>query len=88
MATKLFAVRLGEFGIPVYEIQPGIIATDMTAAVTAKYDAMISNGLLVDSRWGTPEDVGRAAAMLARGDLPYGTGTVLYVDGGLTLPRL
>ena len=88
MATKLFAVRLGEFGIPVYEIQPGIIATDMTAGVTAKYDAMIANGLLVDPRWGKPEDVGRAAAMLARGDLPYGTGTVLYVDGGLTLPRL
>ncbi len=88
MATKLFAVRLGGFGIPVYEIQPGIIATDMTAAVTAKYDAMIANGLLVESRWGKPEDVGRAAAMLARGDLPYATGTVLYVDGGLTLPRL
>ena len=88
MATKLFATRLGEFGIPVYEIRPGIIATDMTAGVTSKYDALIANGLLVEPRWGRPEDVGRAAAMLARGDLPYGTGTVLHVDGGLNLSRL
>ena len=88
MATKLFAARLGEFGIPVYEIRPGIIQTDMTAGVQSKYDAMIANGLLVDSRWGKPEDVGRAAAMLARGDLLYATGTVLHVDGGLTVPRL
>lgn len=88
MASKLFAARLGEFGIPVYEIRPGIIATDMTSAVTAKYDALIAKGLLVDPRWGRPEDVGRAAAMLARGDLPYATGTILHVDGGLTVPRL
>ena len=88
MATKLFAARLGEFGIPVYEIRPGIIATDMTAGVKAKYDALFANGLLVDSRWGTPGDVGRAAAMLARGDLPYATGTILHLDGGLTVPRL
>jgi NAD(P)-dependent dehydrogenase (short-subunit alcohol dehydrogenase family) len=88
MATKLFAVRMGEFGIPVYEVRPGIIATDMTSGVTGKYDALISNGLLVDARWGTPEDVGRAVASLARGDLPYGTGSVLHVDGGLTLQRL
>ncbi len=88
MATKLFAARLGEFGIPVYEIRPGIIQTDMTAGVKAKYDDLIEKGLLVEPRWGTPEDVGRAAAMLARGDLPYSTGSVLHVDGGLTLPRL
>jgi 3-oxoacyl-[acyl-carrier protein] reductase len=88
MATKLFATRLGEFGLPVYEIRPGIIATDMTAGVTAKYDALIADGLLVEPRWGRPEDVGRVAAMLARGDLPYGTGTVLHVDGGFTVPRL
>jgi 3-oxoacyl-[acyl-carrier protein] reductase len=88
MTTKLFAARLGEFGIPVYEIRPGIIATDMTAGVTGKYDDLIGKGLLVDPRWGTPEDVGRAAATLARGDLPYATGTVIYVDGGLTLQRL
>lgn len=88
MATKLFATRLGEYAIPVYEIRPGIIATDMTAGVTAKYDALIANGLLAEPRWGTPEDIGRAVAMLARGDLPYGTGSVLNVDGGLNIPRL
>ena len=60
----------------------------MTAAVTAKYDTMIANGLLVDPRWGKPEDIGRATAMLARGDMPYATGTILHVDGGLTVPRL
>jgi 3-oxoacyl-[acyl-carrier protein] reductase len=88
MATKLFAARLGGHGIPVYEIRPGIIATDMTAGVTAKYDDLIARGLLVEPRWGTPGDVGRAAAALARGDLPYATGTVIHVDGGLTLQRL
>ena len=88
MAVKLFAARLGEFGIPVYEVRPGIIATDMTAGVTGKYDALIADGLLVEPRWGTPDDVGRAVAALARGDIPYATGTVLHVDGGLTLQRL
>jgi NAD(P)-dependent dehydrogenase (short-subunit alcohol dehydrogenase family) len=88
MATKLWAARLGEFGIPVYEIQPGIIQTDMTSAVTEKYDKLIADGLLVEPRWGTPEDVGTAAAALARGDIPYATGQVISVDGGLTLQRL
>jgi 3-oxoacyl-[acyl-carrier protein] reductase len=88
MASKLFAARMGEFGVPVYEVRPGIIATDMTSGVTGKYDTLIANGLLVDPRWGTPEDVGRIVASLARGDLPYGTGSVLHVDGGLTLQRL
>ena len=88
MATKLYAARMGEFGVPVYEVRPGIIATDMTSGVTGKYDALIANGLLVDPRWGTPEDIGRCVASLARGDLPYGTGSVLHVDGGLTLQRL
>jgi len=88
MATKLFAARLGEYGIPVFEIRPGVIATDMTSGVTAKYDALIANGLTVEPRWGTPEDIGRAAAALARGDMPYATGTVIHVDGGLTLQRL
>lgn len=88
MATQLWAARLGEFGIPVYEIRPGIIKTDMTAGVTAKYDKLIAEGLLVQPRWGLPEDVGRACAMLARGDLPYSTGQVLMIDGGLTVPRL
>ena len=88
MVVKLFAARLGEFGIPVFEVRPGIIATDMTAGVTGKYDALIASGLLVEPRWGTPEDVGRAVAALARGDIPYATGTVVHVDGGLTLQRL
>lgn len=88
MAVKLFAARLGEHGIPAYEVRPGIIATDMTAGVTGKYDALIADGLLVEPRWGTPEDVGRAVAALARGEVPYATGTVLHVDGGLTLQRL
>ena len=88
MATKLWAARLGEFGIPVYEIRPGIIKTDMTAAVREKYDKLIGEGLLVQGRWGLPEDVGRAAAMLVRGDLAYSTGQVVMVDGGQTLQRL
>jgi len=88
MATKLWAARLGEFNFPVYEIRPGIIKTDMTAVVTAKYDKLISEGLLVQGRWGLPEDVGRAAAMLVRGDIAYSTGQVILVDGGQTLARL
>jgi 3-oxoacyl-[acyl-carrier protein] reductase len=88
MATKLYAARLAEFGIPVYEVRPGIIQTDMTAAVQAKYDKLIGDGLLLQARWGLPEDVGRAVAMLVRGDLAYSTGQVLMVDGGQTLQRL
>ncbi|WP_020596550.1 3-ketoacyl-ACP reductase [Spirosoma panaciterrae] len=88
MATQLFAARLGEFDIPVYEVRPGIIQTDMTAGVTAKYDRLIADGLCVQKRWGLPDDVGRVVASLARGDFPYSTGQVIMVDGGMTLPRL
>ena len=88
MVTQLFAVRLGAHNIPVYEVRPGIIATDMTAAVKEKYDRLIAEGLLVQSRWGQPEDVGKAVAMLAAGELPYSTGQVIMIDGGLTIPRL
>ena len=89
MMSSLFAARLGEFSIPVYEIRPGIIKTDMTAGVTEKYDHLIFNTeLLVEKRWGMPDDIGRLAAAMARGDLPYASGQVIYVDGGLTLPRL
>jgi 3-oxoacyl-[acyl-carrier protein] reductase len=88
MATKLWAARLAEFGIDVYELRPGIILTDMTGPVKAKYDEIIRGDLLLEKRWGTPEDVGRAASMLARGDLPYASGSVLTLDGGMTLPRL
>ncbi len=88
MATQLWAVRLGEFDLPVYEVRPGVTRTDMTAGVTEKYDKLIAQGLLVQARWGVPEDVGKAVVMLARGDLPYSTGQVIMVDGGLTVPRL
>ena len=88
MVTHLYAARLGEFQIPVYEIRPGVIATDMTAGVKEKYDLMFSEGLAVQERWGVPEDIGKAAAGLARGDFPYSTGQVIMVDGGMTLQRL
>jgi 3-oxoacyl-[acyl-carrier protein] reductase len=88
MASQLFAVRLGEFGIPVYEVRPGIIKSDMTAGVTTKYDQLIENGLTVQKRWGLPEDVGKVVASIAREDFSYSTGQVFMVDGGLTLSRL
>jgi NAD(P)-dependent dehydrogenase (short-subunit alcohol dehydrogenase family) len=88
MATQLWAARLAEFGVDVYEVRPGVIATDMTAGVTEKYDKLIAGGLTVEKRWGKPEDVGRAVAALARGEIPYATGQVLNVDGGMTLQRL
>jgi 3-oxoacyl-[acyl-carrier protein] reductase len=88
MLSQLFSARLGPEGIPVYEIRPGVIKSDMTAGVAEKYDRLIANGLCVQSRWGQPEDVGRAVAAVARGDFPYSTGQVIMVDGGLTIPRL
>lgn len=88
MATQLWAARLAEFGIQVYEVRPGVIRTDMTSGVVEKYDKLIAEGLTVEPRWGTPEDVGRAVGVLARGELAYATGNVIMVDGGLTLPRL
>jgi len=88
MAASLFAVRLAEHRIPVYEVRPGVIATDMTAGVKDKYDQRIADGLIPDARWGTPQDVGGAVAALLRGDVKYATGSVLHVDGGLSIPRL
>jgi NAD(P)-dependent dehydrogenase (short-subunit alcohol dehydrogenase family) len=88
MASRLWAVRLAGEGIPVYEVRPGIIRTDMTAAVAEKYDRLIGEGLIPQGRWGEPEDVGRVVAALARGDAAYSTGSVIDVDGGLTIPRL
>ena len=88
MATQLFAVRLGEYNIPVFEIRPGIIHSDMTAGVKEKYDKLISEGLCVQQRWGEPADVGKVVAALARGNFLYSTGQVIMVDGGLTIPRL
>ncbi|MEM1165742.1 MAG: 3-ketoacyl-ACP reductase [Planctomycetota bacterium] len=88
MAAALWAARLGAEGIGVYEVRPGIIKTDMTAGVTEKYDRLFADGIAVEPRWGTPEDVGSAVAALARGDLPYAPGQVLMIDGGLTVQRL
>ena len=88
MMSRVWAVKLAEYGIPVYEVRPGITRTDMTSGVQEKYDKLIADGLLVQSRWGEIEDVGKSVALLARSDLPYSTGQVLMVDGGLTIPRL
>ncbi len=88
MVTQLFAVRLGEYDIPVYEVRPGIIQTDMTSGVKEKYDTLIEHGLSVQKRWGQPEDVGKCVGALAAGSFPYSTGQVFMVDGGLTIPRL
>lgn len=87
MATKLFAVRLADDGICVYEIRPGVIKSDMTSTVSAKYDKMIAEGLTLQRRWGQPEDIGAAVASLASGAFAYSTGQVINVDGGLTIER-
>jgi 3-oxoacyl-[acyl-carrier protein] reductase len=85
IASKVMAARLAEFGIDCFEVRPGIIATDMTAGVKEKYDKLIADGLTFDKRWGTPDDLGSVVATVLRGDLPYSTGQVLVVDGGLTI---
>lgn len=88
MAAQLWAVRLAPCGIPVYEVRPGIVETDMTAGVKEKYDRMIEQGLLLQPRWGTSEDVGKVVAALAVGRFGYSTGQVVMVDGGMTVGRL
>lgn len=88
MATKLWATRLAGSQIGVYEVRPGITATDMTAGVKEKYDALISEGLVPQLRWAEPEDVGRTVAAFLRGDHLFSTGSVVYVDGGLHIERL
>ncbi|HWJ55243.1 MAG TPA: SDR family oxidoreductase, partial [Vicinamibacterales bacterium] len=88
MAVRLFALRLAAQAIPVFEVRPGVIATDMTAGVKDVYDRRIADGLVPEGRWGTPADVGRVIASLLRGDAPYATGSVIHVDGGLALGRL
>lgn len=88
MVTSLFADRLAEYGINVYEIRPGIIKTDMTSAVSDKYDRLIEGGLLPIKRWGVPEDIGRAVVALAKGYLPYSTGETINIDGGFHIRRL
>jgi 3-oxoacyl-[acyl-carrier protein] reductase len=88
MLTRLYAVRLAEYGINVYELRPGVIASDMTAPVREKYDKLIREGLTPITRWGTPEDVGRAVVGLAQDWLAFSTGDVLNLDGGFHLRRL
>ena len=88
MLTPLFAARLAEHGINVYEIRPGIIATDMTGPVKDKYDMLIADGLTPVRRWGAPEDIGKAVAAIALDLLPFSTGEVINVDGGFHLRRL
>ena len=88
MLTPLFAVRLAEHGIQVFEVRAGIIATDMTAKVKDKYDRMIADGLTPIQRWGTAQDVGRAVAAISEERFPFSTGEVINVDGGFHLRRL
>lgn len=88
MMTRLFAQRLAQHGINVYEVRPGIIATDMTSGVREKYDELIAHGLTPIARWGRPEDVAQAVVMLAEGALSFSTGEVINVDGGFHLRRL
>ena len=88
MWTKVLALRLAGDGISVFEVRPGIIRTDMTAGVTAKYDALIDGGLVPMRRWGEARDIGEAVAALASGRMGFATGSVLNLDGGLSVPRL
>ncbi|MEI6389784.1 MAG: 3-ketoacyl-ACP reductase [Verrucomicrobiota bacterium] len=88
MLTPLYAARLADYGINVYEIRPGIIATDMTGPVKSKYDQLIGEGLTPIKRWGTPKDVGKAVTAIAQNLLPFCTGEVINVDGGFHLRRL
>ena len=88
MATQLWAARLAPEGIVVYEVRPGVIATDMTSGVKEKYDALFAGGLAPMPRWGRPADVAGAVAQLVAGQMPYSTGDVVNVDGGMHIARL
>ncbi|UFU05876.1 3-ketoacyl-ACP reductase [Ruania halotolerans] len=88
MATQLFAARLAPEGIVVYEVRPGVIATDMTAGVKEKYDQQFADGLAPIPRWGVPSDVAGAVVQLSAGKMPYSTGEIINVDGGMHIPRL
>ncbi len=87
-AATLFADRLAEYGINVYEIRPGIIQTAMTAPVKEKYDRLMAEGLVPQKRWGYPEDIGKAVVALAKGYFPYSTGLILEISGGMNIRRL
>jgi NAD(P)-dependent dehydrogenase (short-subunit alcohol dehydrogenase family) len=88
MMTKLYADRLAEFNIPVYEIQPGIIKTPMTEPVKTKYDKLFAEGITPLSHWGMPEDIAKAVSAIVQGLLPYSTGDIIHIDGGFHLQRL
>jgi NAD(P)-dependent dehydrogenase (short-subunit alcohol dehydrogenase family) len=88
MAARVFAHRLADEGICVFEVRPGIIATDMTAGVKDKYDKLIAEGLVPQNRWGTPEDIGKAIVGLASGAFGYSTGQIIEIGGGMGIPRL
>jgi len=88
MVAKLWAARLAGDGISVYEIRPGIMATEMTQGVREKYEALFANGLVPQKRWGTADDVGLAVKAIFQGFFPFSTGSVITIDGGLTIPRL
>ncbi len=88
MAAALFADRLGEHDIPVIELRPGVIATDMTAGVKEKYDKLIAEGIFPQRRWGQPEDIAHAVSAVGRGDFDYSTGTAIDISGGFNLHRL
>ena len=88
MSSKLWATRLADEGVQVYEVRPGIMETDMTSGVKEKYDRLIADGLVPQRRWGSPEDVGRVVRSLCAGEFAYSTGAVLYTDGGFHISRL
>lgn len=88
MVNKLWATRLAEHGVQVYELRPGVMATDMTSAVKEKYEKQLAEGLVPMKRWGTAEDVGSAVGALLSGQFPFSTGEVIYIDGGLHIQRL
>lgn len=88
MMSQVFAVKLAEFGVPVFEIQPGVIETDMTEKVKEIYQERIQKGLTLEPRMGKPEDIGKIVASLIRGDLSYATGQIIAVDGGMMVGRL
>jgi NAD(P)-dependent dehydrogenase (short-subunit alcohol dehydrogenase family) len=88
MAAQVYADRLAAAGIAVYEVRPGVIYTDMTAGVKEKYDKKIAGGLIPEGRWGQPEDIARAVATLAAGEIPYATGAVIELSGGMNIRHL
>lgn len=88
MLSKVLAVKMAEFGIPVYEIRPGVIETDMIEKVRETYHQGVKNGMTLEPRMGVPEDIGKVVAALVKGDLPYCTGQIISVDGGMTIARM